>query len=291
MPAMSPGWGCASPNRRAIVEGVFTAIPSQRVLMVAALGSFGAVYATFYFVERGNLGIGHFYYVPIALAAIAGGTWIGGAAGVTATVLYAVGVILSPRIPSSDAPTLQTGIRAITFVSIGLLIGWFATATRRMHSELSILAERDHLTGLPNTRAFEKAIGRHLSVGARFVLIILHVEGLGVDSEVSERALRQVGDTVSSCAGPGDEIARIGDGEFAVLRSATNPSEAVCHFERGLSGSRVRAILGWATFPDDGDNALALYRAADERLYARRIFSNYEAPDAESADWSETGAR
>jgi len=40
--------------------------------------------------------------------------------------------------------------------------------------------------------------------------------------------------------------------------------------------------LGWATFPDDGDNALALYRAADERLYARRIFSSYEGLNAEA---------
>jgi len=177
---------------------------------------------------------------------------------------------------------LQTGIRALTFVSIGLLIGWFATATRRMHSELSLLAERDHLTGLPNTRAFEKAIGRYLTAESRFVLLIVRVEALGIDGGVSERTLRAVGDSVSACAGPGDEIARIADGEFAVLRNATQPTDAVAHFERGLAGSRVRATLGWATFPDDGDNALALYRAADERLYARRIFSSYEGLNAEA---------
>jgi len=31
------------------------------------------------------------------------------------------------------------------------------------------------------------------------------------------------------------------------------------------------ALFGWATFPQDGENALALYRAADERLYARKV--------------------
>jgi hypothetical protein len=30
-------------------------------------------------------------------------------------------------------------------------------------------------------------------------------------------------------------------------------------------------MFGWAVFPQDGENALSLYRAADERLYARKL--------------------
>ena len=29
--------------------------------------------------------------------------------------------------------------------------------------------------------------------------------------------------------------------------------------------------FGWSSFPQDGENALSLYRAADERLYARKL--------------------
>jgi hypothetical protein len=29
--------------------------------------------------------------------------------------------------------------------------------------------------------------------------------------------------------------------------------------------------FGWAVYPTDGENALSLYRAADERLYARKL--------------------
>jgi hypothetical protein len=45
------------------------------------------------------------------------------------------------------------------------------------------------------------------------------------------------------------------------------------HLERTLVGSGVGVTFGWATYPQDGDNALALYRAGDERLYARRVIS------------------
>ena len=42
--------------------------------------------------------------------------------------------------------------------------------------------------------------------------------------------------------------------------------------------------FGWATFPQDGDNALSLYRAADERLYARRVISRNEAANVVELD-------
>jgi GGDEF domain-containing protein len=35
--------------------------------------------------------------------------------------------------------------------------------------------------------------------------------------------------------------------------------------------------FGWAVFPADGENALSLYRAADERLYARKLVRGQRA--------------
>ena len=40
-----------------------------------------------------------------------------------------------------------------------------------------------------------------------------------------------------------------------------------------LGSSGFAVTFGWAYFPDDGDNALTLYRAANERLYARKILN------------------
>ena len=256
-------------------------IPSRRVLMSLAAASFAMVFAAFYFLERNNLGIAHFYYVPIALAALAGGAWVGGAAGLVATGLYAAAIVYSPRIPAANAPTLQTGLRGVTFVLMGLLIGWFATLTRKQHNELTVLAERDRLTGLPNTRAFEKAIAAHLAAGGQFALLVAHVEELAIEGGASERTLRTVGDTLAAAARPSDEVARISDSEFAVLQLTGDQREAAEYFERVLFGAGVTATLGWASFPEDGDNALSLYRAADERLYARKVFRGYASSGVE----------
>ena len=65
-----------------------------------------------------------------------------------------------------------------------------------------------------------------------------------------------------------------------MLAPLPRPDDArrlAAHLERVLVGSGgVGVTFGWATYPQDGDNALALYRAADERLYARRVISRNE---------------
>jgi len=37
----------------------------------------------------------------------------------------------------------------------------------------------------------------------------------------------------------------------------------------------TKATFGWAIHPQEGENALALYRAASERLYARKVMRGY----------------
>jgi hypothetical protein len=51
-----------------------------------------------------------------------------------------------------------------------------------------------------------------------------------------------------------------------------------------LVDDRTKATLGWAAFPQEGDNALALYRAASERLYARKVMRSYLRPVPEPVD-------
>ena len=58
--------------------------------------------------------------------------------------LYASGVVLNPHIQSErGAATVGTITRAVTYVTIGGLIGWFAGRNRSMLAELRVLAERD----------------------------------------------------------------------------------------------------------------------------------------------------
>jgi GGDEF domain-containing protein len=73
---------------------------------------------------------------------------------------------------------------------------------------------------------------------------------------------------------PGDEVVRIGDDSFAVLTYAGSVGDAgknATHLQAQLAADGYAVTFGWAAYPQDGSNALSLYRAADERLYARRI--------------------
>ena len=255
----------------------------RRLLVLASFASSALVFACFVVYERPGLGIGHFYYLAIALAAMAGGAGIGAVAGVVATSLYVAGVLVNSHVPSHELVTTGTLTRGVTYVTIGTLIGWFASRNRSMVDELRVLAERDILTGLPNTRAFESAITRRLGAGRPFALLVADMDALKDFNReegfnAGNDALRRLAD---------DDVARVGSDEFAILASVHNSDGAArlaARLERMLIDDRTKATLGWAAFPQEGDNALALYRAASERLYARKVMRSYLRPVPEPID-------
>ena len=265
---------------------------SRRLLLVAAFSSSGLIFGAFLLYERPGLGIGHFYYLSIALAALAGGAAIGATAGLIATGLYVAGVLINPHVPSHELLTTGTITRGFTYVTIGALMGWFASRNRAMVDELRVLAERDVLTGLPNTRAFESAITRRLASGRPFALLVADMDALKDFNRdegftAGNDALRRLADRLATSLGPDDDIARVGSDEFAILASVNNSdgaSRLATRLERMLAGDRAKATLGWAVFPQEGDNALALYRAASERLYARKVMRSYLRPVPEPVE-------
>ena len=169
--------------------------------------------------------------------------------------------------------TASTGIRFVTYVTVGVVTGYFAKRNRTLLTELRLLADRDALTGLPNTRVFERAIGERLARDLPFGLIVGGVDELtsGIDAD---DVLRRVASRLMHSLPPGDEVARIGDDSFAVLTYAGSAGDAgkiAAHLQGLLATDGFAVTFGWAAYPQDGSNALSLYRAADERLYARRV--------------------
>src|ERR671936_1542359 len=247
-------------------------------LLIASVASGLAVFVAFTFYEEPGLGLGHFYYVSIILAALATGPAIGATAAGVATGMFAAGVLINPRIPPSEVLTTSTGIRFLTYMTVGVVTGYFAKRNRILMTDLALLAERDALTGLPNTRAFERAIGERLGREEPFALIVGDVDeatlrraGAGLQTD---DILREVASRLQHSLLPGDEVARVGNDEFAVLTHAGSAAEAgkiAAHLQRILAGDGFAVTFGWAAYPQDGSNALSLYRAADERLYARRV--------------------
>lgn len=265
---------------------------SRRLLISAALASSAPVFLCFLVYERPGLGIGHFYYLAIALAAMAGGAGLGATAGVAATGLYVSGVLINQHMPSHELLTTGTVTRGVTYVTVGALIGWFASRNRAMVAELRVLAERDVLTGLPNTRAFESAITRRLATGRPFALLVADLDALKDFNRdegftAGNDALRRLADRLATSLGPDDDVARVGSDEFAILawvQNSEGAAQLAARLERMLADDRTKATLGWAAFPQEGDNALALYRAASERLYARKVMRSYLRPVPEPVD-------
>lgn len=259
------------------------ALSGRQLLLAVSTASYAVVFFAFLVYETPGLGIAHFFYLSIATTAIATGPRIGALAGLGATVLYVSAVLLNPLIPSNEVLTASTAIRFLTFVSIGFVIGYFAGRNRLMFEELRILAERDILTGLPNTRAFEAAITKRLESGRPFALLLADMDALKelnheAGPSAGDDALRRVADRLSASLSPEDQVARVGSDEFAVLASCQTldeASELSSRLEWILSAQRTKATFGWAVHPTEGANALALYRAASERLYARKVMRGY----------------
>ncbi len=252
---------------------------SPRLLVGAAAAAYGVVTVAFIFYERAGLGIAHFYYVAIALTALALGAFAGALGGLLATCLYTAGVFANSALPVSDLLKISTPIRFVTFVGMGALIGWFAGSHRVLVAEMRVLAARDLLTGLPNTRAFEIVINRRLASREPFALLVSDVQDLKTINQergtaAGDDALRAVAHLLARAVGAADDIARIGGGEFAVLASCPSLGEAgqlAARLERLLVSQGCAVTFGWSHHPQEGDNALSLFRAADERLYARKV--------------------
>ena len=245
---------------------------STRLFVATAGLIYAIVFAAFLVLERPGFGIGHFYYLAIALVALGLGPVWGAVGGGLATVLYTVGIVLNHALPVSEIFTVSSPIRFVNYVAIGTLLGWFAMRYRTANAELQVLAQRDLVTGLPNTRAFELAIDRRLDAGQPFAMLVGDLDSLL--GEDGDRSLRRVSDSLFGALGPDSDVARIGRAEFAVLTPCESPEQAAqlaARLERSLCESGSLVTLGWSAYPREGENALTLYRAADERLYARRV--------------------
>jgi diguanylate cyclase (GGDEF)-like protein len=248
------------------------------LLIVIAIGSYAVVFMNFVAFEVPGLGLGHFFYIPIALLALAGGARLGLLAGGMATALYTLAIVVTPRLPTREVLTAATVIRLVTYSSCGVLVGWFANEHRRHLGQLRELAERDFLTGILNTRMFDEALARRCTAGRPFLLLLGDMDNLKQVNDTHGHTagngeLRRLADTLSEAIDPGDELARVGGDEFAILAGASvAEAGALCARLRAeLAVEDLRMTFGWAALPEDGVGPLELFRKADDRLYAAKL--------------------
>jgi diguanylate cyclase (GGDEF)-like protein len=252
----------------------------RRVLIAIAFALYACVFATFFVFEQPGLGIGHMFYVPVVLLALALGLRGGIAGGLLAGGLYALAIVVTPRLPVRDVVTVATAIRLVTYTTVGGVIGWYADQHRDHIERLRELAERDFVTGLLNARAFDDALARRCAANEPFVLVLADMDDLKHINDAhghteGNRAIRRVGEALAAHAPGGTYVARVGGDEFALLIAARiEAANLLCtELERTLSRMGLDVSFGWATLPDDGETSLELFRKADDRLYAAKLVS------------------
>ena len=149
----------------------------------------------------------------------------------------------------------------------------------RLHHE----ATHDSLTGLPNRRRMQDALGSSLRADAVAVLFV-DLDGFkpvndAHGHEAGDELLRQVAERLSGCVREADVLARVGGDEFVVLMpgvTAQADADTMSHrvrtaVERPFQVFGTEILIGasvgvhLATTSDDPDQAL---RAADHAMYA-----------------------
>jgi len=252
----------------------------RRLLFAAALAAYIGVFAAFYVFESPLLGIGAFFYLPICLAALVTDELVGAAAGLLATAFYFAVVMLGPHTPHGGVLVEMTVIRLVTFILVGALVGWFARRNRDLVTQLRELASKDFLTELGNARVFDEQLARRCASGKPFTLVLADIDNLKQVNDVhghsgGNAAIKRVADAIRSVASPGDDLARVGGDEFALLTDLpVDEALLVCsRLARTLDAEDLHVSFGATTSPDDGTAAVELFRKADDRLFAAKLVS------------------
>ena len=152
-------------------------------------------------------------------------------------------------------------------------------------------ANHDELTGLPNRRLLVENARRLLSVAMRrrrlAALMLLDLDGFKEVNDVFGHAhgdalLRRVALRLSSVLREYDLVARTGGDEFVVLLPEIDASQVANHVAEKLIAAaadniedtgrsvRIRASVGIALFPADGQDFDSLMVRADAAMYAAK---------------------
>ncbi len=162
--------------------------------------------------------------------------------------------------------------------------------------EARTLALHDPLTGLPNRRQFDAALGAAVAAppraGASHAVFLLDLNGFKRVNDVfghptGDDLLIQVGARLGRAAGSNDLVARLGGDEFAVLSPHMADPEAATglalrlmealasDIRTGTGDHRVGTSIGLSLFPQDGDTAPELLRKADIALYRAKADKDF----------------
>jgi diguanylate cyclase (GGDEF)-like protein/putative nucleotidyltransferase with HDIG domain len=190
-------------------------------------------------------------------------------------------------LPGSDSLQMLVMVLGIAAIG-GVVVSYLRERVRELVNRLIDAARTDPLTGLLNRRALEELFELELERSRRterpLSVIVGDLDGF---KAVNDRLGHHAGDTALQTLAEElgkwkrriDMAARLGGEEFALLLPETDERGAFLVAER-LRRATERTFaegelpltisFGVATFPDHGDDADLLLRAADQALYAAK---------------------
>jgi diguanylate cyclase (GGDEF)-like protein len=156
------------------------------------------------------------------------------------------------------------------------------------HQRLRALAENDSLTGLANRYYFDEslraAIQRAKRHNEQLALLFLDLDNFkfindGLGHVIGDQVLKEVATRLLHVVRAGDIVCRLGGDEFAILAHNFDSQESVSQLAQRILDDLRRPILigsnehsistsiGIAAYPDAGENASDLLKAADMAMY------------------------
>jgi diguanylate cyclase (GGDEF)-like protein len=190
----------------------------------------------------------------------------------------------------ASGPWLGTWVRLPGWLS-ALVIAGLIMALLRTREQNRVLALHDPLTGLPNRRLledrFETLAARSPRSGTGFGFFYVDLDGFKAINDrfghkVGDALLVEVGERMRGHVRAADTVARIGGDEFVLITEGVADraglEQVAAHLrdqfqgELRVHGHRVpvRASLGVALYPDDGETLDDLMRHADEAMYVQK---------------------
>jgi diguanylate cyclase (GGDEF)-like protein len=163
---------------------------------------------------------------------------------------------------------------------------------REAAEQHATMARRDPLTGLGNRLAWDEAMAgaqEYVDAGGCVTVLTLDIDGLKQVNDTQghpagDAVLRELGERFRQVLRIGDDGARIGGDEFALILPNTPPEAVDALLERarsagGFDRPSPSFSYGWAQIPGDATEREELVAIADKRLYEAKK-QMYEAKKA-----------